>query len=346
MIVLVAVGTGSGRRRPAVPEPARQQHPDGAAEPGRHRRPRRGRGFGALFGGGGGARAAPRGGGAGGAGGWRLGGTAATGSVSTGTQTRVAQLTLDDAHALTDKAPGAATSPRSRRWSRRRRSMATYQGATHTVASFVGHLAAATCGSTTTPSRPVRPFTDDDWVAHRRVALLGPTVAKDLVGGDGLAAVGTTVQFNAVNYTVVGVLAAKGSTGPNDADDRVLAPLTAVQDTLDRLRPLSSDLGAGDVGGHGVAAQAEVQDVLNGRHHVAAATADYSIFNASSILLGGDLDDADVHGAARRGGGDLAARRRHRRHEHHAGDRHRADPRDRHPQGGRRPAVATSSGSS
>ena len=29
--------------------------------------------------------------------------------------------------------------------------------------------------------------------------------------------------------------------------------------------------------------------------------------------------------------GDLAGRRRHRHHEHHAGDGHRADPRDRHP---------------
>ena len=48
----------------------------------------------------------------------------------------------------------------------------------------------------------------------------------------------------------------------------------------------------------------------------------------------------DLHGAARRGRGDLAARRRHRRDEHHARHRHRADPRDRDPQGDRRPRAA------
>jgi putative ABC transport system permease protein len=116
------------------------------------------------------------------------------------------------------------------------------------------------------------------------VALLGPTVAKDLVGGDGLAAVGRTVQFNAVNYTVVGVLVAKGSTGPTDQDDRVLAPLTAVQDTLSGYGSLSS-ISVQAASADGVAAaQSEVEDVLDGRHHVTAATADYSIFNASSIL--------------------------------------------------------------
>ena len=63
------------------------------------------------------------------------------------------------------------------------------------------------------------PFTDSDYLGRRRVALLGPTVAKDLVGGDGLAIVGQTVQFNGVAFEVVGVLAAKGSQGPQDRDD-------------------------------------------------------------------------------------------------------------------------------
>ena len=161
--------------------------------------------------------------------------------------------------------------------------VATYQGATHTVASFTGTSSSYLRIDDDDVQAGV-PFTDDDWVAHRRVALLGPTVAKDLVGGDGLAAVGTTVQFNAVNYTVIGVLAAKGSTGPNDADDRVLAPLPTVQDTLSGYGQLSSVSVQATSADTVSLAQAEVQDVLNGRHHVAAANADYSIFNASSIL--------------------------------------------------------------
>jgi putative ABC transport system permease protein len=92
------------------------------------------------------------------------------------------------------------------------------------------------------------------------------------------------VQFNAVNYQVIGVLTAKGSTGPVDQDDRVLVPLTAVQGTLTGYGPVSSisiqAISAATVS----SAQAEVQDVLDGRHHVTAANPDYSIFNASSIL--------------------------------------------------------------
>ena len=202
--------------------------------------------------------------------------------MSTGTQTRVAQLTLDDAYALTDRTTAphvASVAPVVTAQS----VTATYQGASHSVQSFIG----------TSPSylridndavQAGAVLTDDDFVAHRRVALLGPTVAKDLVGGDGLGAVGRTVQFNAVDYTVVGVLVAKGSTGPTDQDDRVLAPLTAVQDTLSGYGSLSS-ISVQAASADGVAAaQSEVEDVLDGRHHVTAATADYSIFNASSIL--------------------------------------------------------------
>ena len=66
-------------------------------------------------------------------------------------------------------------------------------------------------------------FTDADYSSHRRVALLGLTVAKDLAGGDGLSIINQTVQFNGKQFTVLGILTAKGSTGPQDQDDRVIA---------------------------------------------------------------------------------------------------------------------------
>ena len=121
-------------------------------------------------------------------------------TVSTGTQTRNALLTLDDATALTDKAqapdvasvaPVVAVSSVT----------ATYSGAKHTVSTFTG----------TTPSYLVNDndsiqagaaFSDADYTAHRRVAILGVTVAKDLVGGDGLAAVGKTVLAGGVGKMV------------------------------------------------------------------------------------------------------------------------------------------------
>jgi putative ABC transport system permease protein len=128
------------------------------------------------------------------------------------------------------------------------------------------------------------PLSDSDYTERRRVALLGASVAKDLAGGDGAAIVGRTVQFNGVAYQVVGILAAKGSSGPQDQDDRVVAPLTAVQDTLTGYNSINSISVKARSAETVSSATGQAQDILNARHRVTAANPDYSIFSASSIL--------------------------------------------------------------
>ena len=273
VIILVAVGTGSGQAvQDSISRLGSNTVTVTASQGGTG-----GRGGFAGLGGGGARAAAPPGalpGGAGGAG--------ATGAVSSGTQTHVAKLTLADAEALNDPkvaphvvsvAPVVSASSVT----------ATYQGASHTVGTFTG----------TTPSYLVNdndsvqagsPFTDSDYVQRHRVALVGVTVATDLYGGTGLDIVGKTVQFNGIAYQVVGVLTAKGSSGPQDQDDRVLAPLTAVQDTLSGYGNLSSISVKAATADDVTLAQAEVQDVLNGRHHVSATNPDYSVFSPASLL--------------------------------------------------------------
>jgi putative ABC transport system permease protein len=160
---------------------------------------------------------------------------------------------------------------------------ATFSGATHSVNAFTGSTPSYLVNDNSSVQAGTG-FTDSDYLAHRRVALLGVTVAKDLVGGDGSAAVGTTVQFNGIDFTVSGVLTPKGSTGPQDADDRVIAPLTAVQDTLTGYGPLSGiSVKAADAGAV-EPATAEVEEILDARHKVTPANRDYSVFSASSIL--------------------------------------------------------------
>jgi putative ABC transport system permease protein len=202
--------------------------------------------------------------------------------IDTGTQTRLAQLTVDDAAALSDKAQAPdvlSVAPEVTA----RSVTATYEGAQHAVGTLTG----------TTPSYLVNDndtvaagsaFTDADYTGHRRVALLGTTVAADLVGGDGSDAVGKTIGLNGIDYTVAGVLASKGTVGPEDADDRVIAPLTAVQGTLsgygslDRISVKASSAATVD------AATAEVEGILDARHRVTAADADFSVSSASSFL--------------------------------------------------------------
>jgi putative ABC transport system permease protein len=203
-------------------------------------------------------------------------------SVSTGTQTKAAALTLADANALTDKtqAPDVqSVAPTVSAQS----VVATYTGASHTVTTFTG----------TTPSYLLNDndtiqagsaFSDSDYTSHLRVALVGPTVATDLAGGDGLSIVGKVVQFNGIEFTVVGVLTAKGSTGPQDMDDRVLAPLTSVQDTLTGYASINSISVKATSSKTVDLATAEVKDILNARHRVTTATADYTVSSASSFL--------------------------------------------------------------
>jgi putative ABC transport system permease protein len=209
--------------------------------------------------------------------------TGVSGTVSTGTQTRASQLTIADAEALenTTTLPDvAAVAPTVSASS----VVATYDGATHTVGTFTG----------TTPSylaiendtvQAGTTFSDADYLARRRVALLGQTVAEDLFGGTGLASVGKVVEFNGKEFTVLGVLTAKGSTGPVDSDDLVIAPLPAVQDTL---------AGYGSLASIAVQAKNSSDTVTNPTTILAAATSSNQTFTvllgavaAISLLVGG-----------------------------------------------------------
>jgi putative ABC transport system permease protein len=209
------------------------------------------------------------------------GGTAAP-TTNTGTQTRVAQLTMEDVRALTDKeqAPdvlGVAPLVTAQSVT------ATYAGATHTVGTFNGTTSSYLAINDDTIASGTS-FTDEDYDQHRRVALAGPSLAKALAGGDGSDLVGKTVEFNGKQFTVVGLLAAKGSTGPVDQDDRVLAPASAIQDTLSGYGSLSSISVKATSAETTNAAQTEVQSIIDSRHHVTAANRDYSVRSASSIL--------------------------------------------------------------
>jgi putative ABC transport system permease protein len=212
-----------------------------------------------------------------------FGGLGQTGSgTTTGTKTRARQLTMDDARALTDttRAPdvlGVAPVVSAQSVT------AAYDGASHTVGTFTGTTTAYLSIDNDTVTTGTA-FTDADYEAHRRVALVGLTVAKDLAGSDGSAIVGQTVTFNGVEYTVLGILGSKGSTGPQDSDDRVIAPASAVQDTLAGYGSLSSISVKASSATTVSAAQAEVESILDGRHGVTSTDRDYSVFSASSIL--------------------------------------------------------------
>jgi putative ABC transport system permease protein len=210
------------------------------------------------------------------------GGGADQSTSQNATSTRAPQLTLADAKALaaSKEAPdvlGVAPVVNAQSVT------ATYDGASHSVVTFTGTTPAYLLIDNSSVEYGAT-FTDADYLEHRRVALLGETVAKDLVGNDVSRLVGRTVQFNGSEFRVAGILKPKGSTGPQDQDDRVIAPLTAVQDTLSGYGALTAISVKATSADTVADAESEVESILDSRHDVSATDRDYSVTSASSIL--------------------------------------------------------------
>ncbi len=109
-------------------------------------------------------------------------------------------------------------------------------------------------------------FSAQDVSKHRRVVVVGPTVVTNLFGAQD--PVGQSLRVDGTSFSVVGVTKAKGSNGISDQDDVVLAPLTAVQDTISGYGALSSITVQATSSKSLDAAQAEVTNILSTRHDV------------------------------------------------------------------------------
>jgi putative ABC transport system permease protein len=204
------------------------------------------------------------------------------GRATTGTQSKAANLTAADVTALEDKTQNpdvAAVAPVTTATS----VTAVYDGASYSPSSFVG----------TTPAyEQIKDyqvaegtfFTDADESQHNRVAVIGETVATNLFGT--ADPIGNNVQFNGSNYQIIGLLKEKGTNGIQDQDDVVIAPLTAVQDTLTGYSASYSNISVEATSPSKEAdAQAEVTATLETTHGIAAGgTDDFRILNQASLL--------------------------------------------------------------
>jgi putative ABC transport system permease protein len=211
-----------------------------------------------------------------------FGGASSTSTSQTATTTRTPELTVGDARAVatSSQAPdvlGVAPVVDAQSVT------ATYDGASHSVGTTTGTTPAYLLIDNSSVDQGTT-FTDADYLRHRRVVLVGTTVAEDLVGNDTSSLVGKVIQLNGIEFTVDGILASKGSTGPQDQDDRVIAPLTAVEDTLSGYGALTAISVKASSADTVTLAESEIEAVLDGRHKVSSTDRDYSVTSASSIL--------------------------------------------------------------
>ncbi|MDQ1422833.1 MAG: putative transport system permease protein, partial [Acidimicrobiaceae bacterium] len=208
-----------------------------------------------------------------------------------GTQSRNVQITDADVAALSDptQAPDiAAVVPIVTGSS----VTAALDGASATVGQFLGTSA----DYSAVRNAPVQAgvfFSADDVTNHASVAVVGTTVAKNLLGdtADPNSIVGQNVQFGSHTLSVIGVLKSKGSNGLQDQDDIVLLPYTTARDnytgntgTFSQLivqAPSQSATGP---------AQTEITSILQARHTGTTASS-FRVLNQASLLQTADANN-------------------------------------------------------
>ena len=132
-------------------------------------------------------------------------------------------------------------------------------------------------------------FTDQDVDSAAKVALLGPTVAKNLFGDSD--PVGQVIRIKNVPFTVTGVLAAKGqSPSGQDQDDVVLIPIsTAKREVTGASRANARSVGSLMVQAANAdlmdEAQTEIGALLRQRHRIQAGQDDdFMVRNLSEVF--------------------------------------------------------------
>jgi putative ABC transport system permease protein len=208
--------------------------------------------------------------------------TPSLGGLRGGTSTSSTQLTLADVSALENRFEAPDVKSVSPVVNANGVTL-TYNGTTYQPSSFVG---------TTRSYQHARNYTigQGSWFttaqenSHSRVAVVGPTVVSELFGGQD--PVGDTIQVNGTNFEIVGVTASKGSNGTSNQDDVVIAPLTAVQDTLTGYGSLSQIVVQASSRDTLSAAQTEVTDILNQRYPTtgSSTSSSFNVINQGSIL--------------------------------------------------------------
>ncbi len=129
-------------------------------------------------------------------------------------------------------------------------------------------------------------FTDVDVEARSKVAVIGLTVAKNLLGetADVSRLIGQTVRFSNTNLTVIGILRARGSNGIQDQDNVAFLPITTMRDLVSGNSKRVDQVVIQATGRATTAtAQLEATAVLQGNHPGSTSNS-FLVLNQASLL--------------------------------------------------------------
>jgi putative ABC transport system permease protein len=126
-------------------------------------------------------------------------------------------------------------------------------------------------------------FSEKDVRSMRRVGVIGPTAAYNLFGES--SALNKIVRINGINFKIIGLTAAKGSSGWMDPDDQIFVPLTTAQKRVfgvDFLRSVSVQAKTME---RMAEASLQVEELLRERHKIGPASeSDFMIRNQAEFM--------------------------------------------------------------
>ncbi|HTK09891.1 MAG TPA: ABC transporter permease [Ktedonobacteraceae bacterium] len=150
-------------------------------------------------------------------------------------------------------------------------------------------------------------FSDAAEQASEPQAVLGQTVVTNLFSNGLVDPIGQTIRANGQIFTVVGVLQAKGSQGPSNADDVIFVPFSAASARLKPSQYVDQIQVQVDDVNNIALVQQQITTLLRSRHHLAgpdpALTQQNGTTRTGSALGGGALGGGGGGFAGGRGGG-------------------------------------------
>ena len=202
------------------------------------------------------------------------------GPSTSGTQVRTANLTTQSVQAIEQhsQAPDVASvSP----------VVTTSETATYDSASYSTSVTGTTPDYLAAQDYTVSAgstITQADVTSRKRVALIGQTVASNLFS-TGQNALGQTIRLGSASFEIIGVLAAKGSSGGStNQDSVVIAPYTAVQDELTGYAPFTELLVQAKSTASLNSAATEVENILAAETDTTVANLPFSVINEGTLL--------------------------------------------------------------
>lgn len=126
-------------------------------------------------------------------------------------------------------------------------------------------------------------FTDEEDRALKRVAVVGPTVVKNLFGDT--SPIGLSIRLGRVPFEVIGVTVPKGvDQNGSDQDDLIIVPIgTAMRRVLNVTYVHSIYIQAENSQSMGKA-ESEVKELLRTRHRLRERPDDFTIQNQETVL--------------------------------------------------------------